>query len=844
MQKPKEERQPVPYDHKAIEKKWQEKWEQDGIYQPDLKNAKKPFYNLMMFPYPSAEGLHVGSVFTFSGIDAFGRFMRMQGFDVFEPIGLDAFGIHSENYALKTNTHPKDLADRTEQNFYRQLHAIGNGFDWRHKLETNKPNYYKWTQWLFLQLYKKGLAERKKASVNWCPSCLTVLADEQVIAGRCERCDSEVTVKDLEQWFFKITDYADRLLKNLEWIDWDESVKTMQKNWIGKKVGAEITFNIKVDDKKSENIKVFTTRADTIYGVTALVIAPEHPLATKLLTNENKKTGENYIKLSLSKSEFERRAEGRVKTGVKTGSTAMHPLTKSRLPIWISDYIIGTYGTGAIMLVPAHDQRDFEFAKQFSIPLKIVVKGFEDISSQKQDGSTKNTIVDSKNNYELSNRQSEMYSESIDQAYELPGKLINSDKYDGLSSENACEKIIDDLHAIGCAEQKITYHIRDWLISRQRYWGPPIPIIYCQDCGTVPVPEEDLPVELPCIKNFRPTGTGKAPLANYPEFYQVTCPKCKQKAQRETDVSDTFLDSSWYFLRYPSTEREDIAIDTDITSKWLPVHSYIGGKEHTVLHLLYSRFITMVLYDLGLLTFEEPFTRFRPNGLIIKDGAKMSKSKGNVINPDEYIEKYGSDTLRCYLAFLGPFTVGGDFRDNGINGMKRFINRIWQFAHTADLDTNGPEGEEKYLLNKTVKKVTEDIKELHYNTALAAMMELLNELQKQSSISKRTMITIVQLLAPFAPHMTEEIWKKLDQKGSIHRSRWPAYDESALKKDEMQIIVQINGKTRDRMIMPSESTQSDVERAVVRLPRIKKYVGNSEIKKYVYVPGKLINIVV
>lgn len=832
------------YDHKAIENKWREKWESDGIYQPDLKNAKKPFYNLMMFPYPSAEGLHVGSVFTFSGIDAFGRFMRMQGFDVFEPIGLDAFGIHSENYALKTNTHPKDLADRTEQNFYRQLHAIGNGFDWRHQLETNKPDYYKWTQWLFLQLYKKGLAERKKASVNWCPSCLTVLADEQVIAGRCERCDSEVVLKELEQWFFKITEYADRLLKNLDWIDWDESVKTMQKNWIGKKIGAEITFKVKIDENTSKYIKVFTTRPDTIFGVTAIVIAPEHPLAKQLLTTENKKTAESYIKASSVKNDTERLGEVRVKTGVKTGSFAMHPLTNSELPIWISDYVIGSYGTGAIMLVPAHDQRDLEFAKQFSIPIKIVVKGYEDITPIKGGLNDINKVKDEENNYESAISENKMNRLYIDKAYESSGLLVNSEAYDGLTSEKACEKIVNDLQIQGCGEQKTTYHIRDWLISRQRYWGPPIPIIYCKDCGTVPVPEEDLPVELPYIKNFRPTGTGKAPLGNYKDFYQTTCPKCNKLAQRETDVSDTFLDSAWYFLRYPSSGYQDIPFDSEITSKWLPVHSYIGGKEHTVLHLLYSRFVTMVLYDLGRISFEEPFTQFRPNGLIIKDGAKMSKSKGNVINPDIYIEKYGSDILRCYLGFLGPFTVGGDFRDSGINGMKRFINRVWQFTHTAAYYEDRPTGEEAYLLHKTIKKVTEDIKELHYNTAIAAIMELLNELQLREQVSKYTVVAMMQLLAPFAPHITEELWNKLDQKRSIHISKWPAYDETALIKDEVQIIVQINGKTRDRFVMPAGSENAAVEAAVLQLPRVQKYLENMTPKKYIHVTDRLINIVV
>lgn len=811
------------YDHKAIEKKWQKKWEDDGIYRPDIKNANKPFYNLMMFPYPSAEGLHVGSVFTFAGIDAFGRFMRMQGLDVLEPIGLDAFGIHSENYALKTNTHPKDLSGRTEKNFYRQLHMIGNSFDWSKTLETNKPNYYKWTQWLFIQLFKKGLAERKKAPVNWCPSCLTVLSDEQVINGHCERCDTEVTIKELEQWFFKITEYAERLLKNLDWIDWDESVKTMQKHWIGKKVGAEISFPVK--DHENKSISVFTTRADTIYGVTAIALAPEHVFVQDLTITKYQKDVERYIQNAKSKLALDR-ISAKVKTGVKTGSFAINPISHEEIPIWISDYIIGGYGTGAIMLVPAHDQRDFEFAKQFFLTIKFVVKANKENSTQTDEKSAND------------------HSQNGEEVFTDYGVIQNSGEYSGLTSEKASEKIITWLKENGYGDQKTSYHLRDWLISRQRYWGAPIPIIYCQDCGPQPVNEEDLPVELPYIKDFRPTGTGKSPLASHPEFYQTTCPNCNKPATRETDVSDTFLDSSWYFLRYPSVGIDSAPFDIEVTRKWLPVDSYIGGKEHTVLHLLYSRFITMVLHDLGFVDFEEPYKKFRPNGLIIKDGAKMSKSKGNVLNPDEYIEKYGSDILRCYLAFIAPFTIGGDFRDSGIKGIERFINRLWQFAQQVKTINEDPNGEEAYWLHKTIKKVTEDIKELHYNTAIAAIMELLNFLSKKEQISKKTHATLLQLLAPFAPHITEELWDMIGQDYSIHTSRWPTFEEKYLKQDTVEIIVQVNGKMRDKVTVAAGSDQKDVELIALQQEPIKKYVGDSTIRKVIYIQNKLLNIVV
>ena len=658
------------YNPRKIEAKWQEKWLEEKIYKPDLRRAKKPFYNLMMFPYPSAEGLHVGNMYAFTGADIYGRFKRMQGHDVFEPMGLDGFGIHSENYAIKIGKHPAEQAKISEKNFYRQLEMLGNGFSWNERLETYDPEYYKWTQWIFVQMFKRGLAYRKKQAVNWCPSCMTVLADEQVVAGECERCGTKVFKKELEQWFFKITDYAERLLKNLEKIDWSEKIKSAQKNWIGKSEGALIRFKVKSEKLKvTEPIEIFTTRPDTLFGATYMVLGPEHSLFTTLDTRiTNHDEVEDYIKKAKVKTEEERIAEGKEKTGVELkGIRATNPANGEEIPDWVADYVLGSVGTGAIMAVPAHDQRDYEFAKKFGLPIKMVICSHY---------PAKTCPV-------------------LDNAYTGEGHLVDSGKFSGMASEEAKWEITK---FVGGAK-KVQYRLRDWLVSRQRYWGPPIPMIFCENCaksisgsrtshgksdfqklnpGWYAVPEKDLPVELPYIKDFRPTGTDKSPLAANEKFYKVRCPKCKTWARRETDVSDTFLDSAWYFLRYPSVKEKNRPWNPDITKKWLPVHSYIGGAEHSVLHLLYSRFITMALHDWGMLDFEEPFKKFRAHGLLIKDGAKMSKSRGNVVNPDEYIKAFGADALRMYLMFLGPFEQGGDFRDTGIKGVTRFLERAWK----------------------------------------------------------------------------------------------------------------------------------------------------------------------
>jgi len=734
------------YQPSKIEAKWQKIWLRKGIYEPDLKRAKRPFYNLMMFPYPSAEGLHVGNVYAFTGADIYGRFQRMRGYDVFEPMGLDGFGIHSENYALKIGRHPASQAKISEKKFYKQLQAIGNGFAWREKLETYDPQYYRWTQWIFVQMFKRGLAYRKKAPVNWCPSCKTVLADEQVIAERCERCQTKVYEKELEQWFFRITKYAHRLLNNLEKLDWSERVKIAQKNWIGRSEGRLIKFKVKSYKLKVNDIEVFTTRPDTIGGVTFLVLSPQHPLASKA---KNLK--------------------------------AINPYNKEALPIFVADYVLAEYGTGAIMGVPAYDERDLEFAKKHKLSVK-------------------------------------------------KRPLVPKNKWPG--------------------EEKIMYRLRDWLISRQRYWGPPIPMIFCQKCHWQPVPEKDLPVLLPKVKNFRPTGTGKSPLANIKSFYETKCPACGGPARRETDVSDTFLDSAWYYFGYLMrfgnwTASWRLEIGNSALAKlmrhWLPVHMYIGGAEHSVLHLMYTRFLTMAFHDWGLIDFEEPFAKFRAHGLLISEGAKMSKSKGNIVNPDFYIKKFGADTLRMYLMFLAPFEQSGDFQDQGVIGIHRFLNRVWNLFRgrtPKQIKNNDLRGHYiGELLHRTIKKVTEDIADLQYNTAISALMILLRAMEKEGATAEDKKI-FLKLLAPFAPHIAEELWQQLGEKFSIHRAPWPVWDKKLIEEEEFDLVIQINGKFRGTIKVRPGLSQKEAEK--LARPLLKE----GRAQRTIFVPDRLINFVI
>ncbi len=801
------------YDHKKIELKWREKWQKEKLYQVDLDKAKKPFYNLMMFPYPSAEGLHVGNMYAFVHSDAYGRFMRLKGFSVFEPIGLDGFGIHSENYAIKIKEHIKVVSARTEKHFYEQLHQIGNQYDWSRTVETYKPNYYKWTQWLFLQMYKKGLAYRGLAAVNWCPSCKTVLSDEQVIAGKCERCSTQTEKRQMEQWFFRITGYAERLLNNLSWINWSEEVKLGQKNWIGRSEGGLIKFQIKNSEKFLE---VFTTRPDTLFGATYMVVCPEHEIIKNLQSEiKNINKVEKYIEQAKKKSDMERADVTKEKTGVKLdGIVAINPVNKKEIPIYVADYVLAGYGTGAIMAVPAHDQRDWEFAKKFKLEIIQVIKG-GNISKQ---------------------------------AYTEAGININSEFLDSLSTKEAITKMIKWLEENKLGRSSVNYRLRDWCVSRQRYWGPPIPMIHCAKCGWQPVPEKDLPVLLPELDDFLPDGSGRGPLNKVKDFVNTICPKCGGPAQRETDVSDPFVDSSWYFLRYPCTEFDDKALDKKRLAKWLPVNMYIGGKEHTVLHLLYSRFVTMVMHDLGYLKTEEPYERFFAHGLLIRDGAKISKSKGNIVNPDEYIEKFGADSVRLYLMFLGDVRLGGDWRDSGMAGMYRFVNRVWNLAQQI-IESGVDKTKDKNVLksmHRVIKRVSQDLEKLKFNTSIAAIMEYINELHdyvQSKKVGKDNVDVLSILLAPFAPYLAEELWSELGNKDSIFKEKWPEYDPKLVEEKTIELVVQINGKVRARFEAPADISESQANKLALENETIKKWLEGKEVVKVIFVKGKLVNIV-
>ncbi|HEX7546814.1 MAG TPA: leucine--tRNA ligase [Gemmatimonadaceae bacterium] len=821
--------EPVGYDPGAVERKWRGRWAARAANRTDIAGARRPFYALMMFPYPSAEGLHVGNLFAFTGNDIYARFQRLQGFDVFEPIGFDAFGIHSENYALKLGVHPMELIPANVANFTRQLERAGLMVDWSRTVDTTQPSYYKWTQWVFLKLLERGLAYKKKAAVNWCPNDKTVLANEQVEHGRCERCGALVEQRLLEQWFFRISEYAERLLSNLETLDWSHTTKAAQRSWIGRSEGAELRFRVlnPLEDAGSAavhttaefggdavEIPVFTTRPDTIFGATYLVVAPEHPSLDSITSSEQRAAVAGYCALA-SRQDLVARKTNKEKTGVFTGSYAVNPATGGMIPVWTADYVLMEYGTGAIMAVPGHDERDFDFATKFSLPIQRVVVG---------PGDTPRTPL------------GEAY---VDDG---AGRLCNSGQFDALPVGEAKRQLTDWLESKHAAKGVVNYRLHDWCISRQRYWGPPIPVIYCDACGTVPVPEKDLPVLLPDIADFKPDDSGVSPLARHEEWYRVPCPRCGARARRETDVSDTFLDSGWYFLRYPSADRDDVAFDAATTAKWLPVDSYIGGNEHAVLHLLYSRFLTMVLHDAKLVDFDEPFTKFRAHGLIIRDGAKMSKSKGNVVNPDEYIETWGADTFRTYLMFLGPFEEGGDFRDATISGVKRFLDRLW--ISVRDAHTHGePDRDVMRRLHQTIRKVGDDIPKLSYNTSIAAMMEYLNALRRGERAAHRAEVEpIVQLVAPFAPHVAEELWEMLGHDTSVFDSTWPVFDPALATAEMVTIAVQVGGKTRGTVVVPPGAVEAQVLAAAMADAGIAKFITGTP-RKVIFVPNRLLNVV-
>ena len=857
------------YDNRTIEKSWQTKWNKEKLYSPDVLKSRRPFYNLWMFPYPSAEGLHAGHAFASTGSDVYGRFMKMSGYDVFQPIGYDAFGIHSENYAISIKEHPADMIKRTTKHYQNQLKALGHGYDWTRTVNTSDIDYYRWTQWLFLEMFKAGLAYRKSASVNFCPSCKTVLADEQVISGECERCGSKVERKELKQWFFRITDYADRLLVNLGKIDWPEKIKIAQKNWIGRSEGAKIKFKLNVpgQGKGKHFVEVFTTRPDTVFGATFIAVSPE--LAQKWL-GIGWKTSESVKKYIKKAQSLKLKAQSQTeKSGVLTEVKAINPANGAEIPVYVADYVVMEYGSGAIMGVPAHDQRDWEFAKHSNLPIIEVISG----------GDVKKA------------------------AYDGQGKVVNSESWNGLKMPDELGKVIRDIETKGWGKADTSYHLRDWLISRQRYWGPPIPMIFCEKCAKEGrswlqksskllhedqsdwkhagwYPEDNLPLELPYLKNYQPKGTEEGPLADYPDFYRTKCPNCGAEARRETHVSDTFLDSSWYFLRYPSVRAQSSKLkaqslpwDPEVTRRWLPVNLYFGGAEHSVLHLMYARFATMALFDMGHLGFEEPFPRFFAHGLMIKDGAKMSKSRGNVVNPDEYIDKFGADTLRLYLMFMGPMDGYPDFRDTGIEGMRRFTERIWDiFVNYKDIVLVEEEDSREVLvkMHQTIKKVTNDVENFHYNTAISALMEFVNLLRDKAKSSlrargklkarkemRRTKIrcaewdealrVLAKLLAPFTPHLAEEVWvNALGEKFSIHASTWPRHEPELVKEEKVVIAVQVNGKLRATLKLKADSSklkEEVVERAQ-KDAKVKTWLEGKKIKKIIFVSGRLINFVI
>src|SRR3989449_816850 len=764
----------------------------------------------MMFPYPSAEGLHVGTLFAFTGADIFGRLKRLQGQAVSEPIGFDAFGIHSENYALSVGTNPARLIPQNIENFRRQLRRLGGMFDWRHELSTTDPAYYKWTQWLFLQLFAAGLAYRKRAAVNWCPKDKTVLANEQVINGRCERCGTPVEQRALEQWFFRITDYAERLLANLDRLDWSESTVALQRNGIGRSEGVELVF----EPRAGRRMAVSTPRPDTVFGATYLVLAPEHPLVEEVIAVEQRVAVKTYQREVQGKDIVSRKVGDKTKSGVFLGSYARNPATGEAIPIWIADYVLMEYGTGAIMAVPAHDKRDFEFAGQFGLPIRQVVK---------------------------------VEGEPLPSVSEV-GVLAGSGAFDGLPCREGGRKIVEWLAARGAATPRVQYRLHDWCISRQRYWGAPIPIIYCESCGPVGVPERDLPVVLPVIEDFRPDDTGVSPLARHKEWYHVPCPRCGRPGRRETDVSDTFLDSSWYFLRYPSTEFTDRPFDSGRTKTWLPVTTYIGGNEHAVLHLLYSRLLTMVLRQLGHVHFSEPFPKLPAHRRLVKGGGEMSQSRGNVVIPDAYIRQWGADTFRMYLMFLGPFQEGGDFLETGIVGIRRFLDKVWGSAHEAAGLTPGASpglpSEVARKLHQTIQRVTADTEGLDYNTAIAAMMEYVNALRDAGCAARDAVEPLLVMLAPYAPHLAEELWSLLGHERSIFTATWPAFDERLAAAGDVEVVVQVNGKVRGRVTVNRGASEAEVVARALQDESVRKFVNGKPVRKTVYVQDRLLNFVV
>lgn len=788
------------YNHIALENKWKKIWE---TKQNNHDNKKPKYYCLDMFPYPSASGLHVGHWRGYVFSDVISRYRMLLGYEVLHPMGFDAFGLPTENYAIKENVHPAVATNSAIKNYKRQLSDIGALYNWDQEINTTDPNYYKWTQWIFLKMFEKGLAYEKEMPLNWCPTCKIVKANEEVANGSCDRCGTETTKKMLRQWMLKITEYAERLLNDLEGLDWPLKVKKMQSDWIGKSYGASITFKIK---NNNNLIEVFTTRPDTIYGATFMILAPEHPLVEEITTNEQLDEICNYKKLTSNKSTIERMSN-KEKTGIFTGSYCLNPLSGETMPIWIADYVLIDYGTGAVMAVPAHDERDFEFAKKFNLKITNVIE------------SNENTL-------------------SLNTGY---GKLINSGDYTGLNSEEAIESIVSHLKKIGCAKQKINYKLRDWVFSRQRYWGEPIPLIHCKHCGVVGVPEDDLPVLLPDTKNYKPTDTGESPLASIDSFVNTTCPRCGQSAKRETNTMPQWAGSSWYFLRYPDVNNSNELVSKHAL-KYLPVDMYVGGIEHAVLHLLYARFYTKFLYDIGVVDFDEPFVKLFNQGMIVKDGAKMSKSKGNVVNPDDIIKKYGRDTLRMYELFMGPAELDVEWDDSSIEGVYRYLNRLYRlFVDYNGTNIQSPKLD--HIHHKMIKEISMRVENFSFNTVISGFMEYTNKIsslaKELGGLNNNILKDLVILISPFAPFIASELWHNLGHTESVFNSKWPTYDIEKIKEKTIEIALQINGKLRGTMVINIDENKEDI------LLRAKKEldITNENLIKEIYVPKKIVNFV-
>ena len=817
------------YNFSEIEAKWQKKWEDENVFKVVEDKDKEKYYVLEMFPYPSGK-LHMGHVRNYSIGDVLARFKKMKGYNVLHPMGWDSFGLPAENAAIKNNVEPSVWTWNNIDEMRKQLKELGLSYDWEREVATCHPDYYKWMQWIFIQFYNKGLAYKKENPVNWCPSCQTVLANEQVVDGKCGRCGTLVGKKELSQWYFKITDYAERLLDNLDKLPgWPNKVKLMQKNWIGKSIGAEVTFEIEGYDK---GLDIFTTRADTLYGVTYMVLAPEHPYLRDLVAgSEYEAEVDKYLDEVQHLSDIERTSTTKEKTGVFIGRYCINPLNGKKVPVFISDYVLMDYGTGAIMAVPAHDQRDFEFAKAFDLEIIPVV--------------------------DPEDPEVDLYN--LKEAFAAEGRMINSGKFDGMNNKEAIEKVIEYLEEKGIGRKTVNYKLRDWLISRQRYWGTPIPMIYCEDCGWVPEKEENLPVMLPTDVEF--TGKGESPLATSRTFVDTVCPVCGKPAKRELDTMDTFLDSSWYFLRYCDAQNKDEAFSKEKTDYWMNVDQYIGGVEHAILHLMYARFFQMALYDLGLVSDEEPFKNLLTQGMVIKDGAKMSKSLGNVVSPKEIIEKYGADTARLFILFAAPPERELDWSDKGVEGSYRFINRVYRMVYEfSQKYSDAPDDYEikteadksmAYWMNYAIKKVSDDIGErFNFNTAISTIMEMVNEMYRYKEGEVNTGLyaaairNLIIMLAPFVPHVTEEMWEHLGYGGSVHDQSWPEYDESALVKDTVEIVVQINGKIKEKINIAGDLSREEMEKTAMENDKVKGLIDGKNVVKVIAVPGKLINIVV